>query len=172
MVQGSPTFINTSDIDEHNSVVQISERDSSEINNVQAQESDDKGILEVLNSITNRVQQAKSERSSPTDLTQPLTCGTILPDIDRYMDNLEDPLEVLSKGVKDLHATELNAPVTTDQLHPQPVQELGESQNMYIDLPVQAMPEPVVPPETFNWKKELHMLEDIVREEILLHTCR
>lgn len=166
LVQGSPTFINTNDFDEQNSVVQLSHRDSSESNNVQTNEIDDKGILEALNSITNRVQQAKSERPAPADLTQPFTYGTILPDIDRYMDSFEGPLAVLSRGAKDMVATELNAPVTTDLLHPQPVQELGESQNMYIELPVGEMPKPVLPPETFNWKKELHMLEDIVREEI------
>ena len=160
MLQASPS-INTRD-----SIVQISKTDSSESPNVQTHQVDDKEILEVIHSISNRVQHTKSQRSPPTDLLQPFVHGTILPDIDRYMDNLEGPLEVLSRGVKDLLVTELNTPVNTDMLHLQPVQELGESQNMYIELPVREIPHQVLPPEAFNWKKELNILEDIVREEI------
>ena len=55
--------------------------------------------------------------------------------------------------------------VSTSTGHVQPVQELGESRNLHIELPVRNIPKSVLPLEAFNWKKELEILEAIVKED-------
>ena len=133
---------------------------------------DEKEVLAAIQSIKDRV-GGKSKNLVPmgafTDLAgtfRPRQHDVNLPEFDQYMDSLEDSLEGFSRSSKGLLTIELKAAVSTDCVHPQPVQDFGQCRNQHINLPVYNMPKPVLPAEKFNWRKELDTLEAVVKEDI------
>ncbi|KAI2513807.1 hypothetical protein MHU86_590 [Fragilaria crotonensis] len=127
--------------------------------------SDDDEILQAVISIQERVERTQSRSLAP-DLARGFrhNINEDVPNIDQYVDSLENQWICLQK-VKDMLFADLKPPVSTCTVHVQPVQELGESRNMHIELPVSNIPRSVLPQEAFDWKKELDILKAIVKED-------
>jgi hypothetical protein len=136
---------------------------STDVNDVL--KSDDDDILQVVMSIQARVESTHSRSLAP-DLARRFRpdFDEDLPTIDQDMDSIEIQWIRLQK-VKDILFAESKPAISTSSVHVQPVQELGESRNMHIELPVGNIPNSVLPLEDFNWKKELDILNAIVKED-------
>ena len=128
---------------------------------------DDDEIVEAIKSIQGRVEGRHLQSLAP-DLARTFPRNSInedrLPNIEQYLDGIENEHENL-QGIKDLLLTESKAAISIKNVHLQPVQELGGSHNLYVELPVRNIPRPLLPPAGFSWKKELDVLTSIVNED-------
>ena len=134
---------------------------------------DDEEVLVAFKSIQERV-EGRFRQSLAPDLARAIHHSHInevyLQNFDQHIDGLDTELENLLDvkdllGVKDLLLTASKAAVSTSSVHLQPVQELGGSRNLYIELPVRNIPKPVLSRAAFNWKKELAILTAIAMED-------